>query len=82
MHLPAMSTREIIAELPRLGADDLALVKSKVEEVLKSRNASAAPGSPSGGFLLQMAGTVDGLPADLAENHDHYLYGTPRRSGT
>lgn len=77
-----MSTREIIAELPRLGADDLALVKSKVEEVLKSRSAAAAPGAAADSFLLQMAGTAEGLPADLAGNHDHYLYGTPRRSGT
>lgn len=79
-----MSTREIIAELPRLGAEDLALVKSKVEEVLKSRGAAAEPGAGAtwGGFLMQVAGTVEGLPADLAENHDHYLYGTPRRSGT
>lgn len=30
--------------------------------------------------LLKLAGTVEGLPADLAENHDHYLYGTPKKS--
>ena len=77
-----MSTREIIAELPRLGAEDLALVKSKVEEVLKSRGAAAELGAERIGFLMQVAGTVEGLPVDLAENHDHYLYGTPRRSGT
>ena len=29
--------------------------------------------------LLALAGCVEGLPADLAENHDHYLYGTPKR---
>jgi hypothetical protein len=29
--------------------------------------------------LLELAGTVEGLPADLAENHDHYLYGSPKR---
>lgn len=29
--------------------------------------------------LLEMAGTVDGLPEDMAENHDHYLYGTPKK---
>lgn len=77
-----MSTREIIAELPRLGAEDLALVKSKVEEVLKSRRADAASGPAANSFLLQVAGTAEGLPPDLAGNHDHYLYGTPRRSGT
>jgi antitoxin component of MazEF toxin-antitoxin module len=25
------------------------------------------------------AGTLDGLPDDLASQHDHYLYGTPKR---
>jgi len=29
--------------------------------------------------LLKYAGRAEGLPADAARNHDHYLYGTPRR---
>ncbi|HEV3259838.1 MAG TPA: hypothetical protein VG013_23420 [Gemmataceae bacterium] len=29
--------------------------------------------------LLQHAGTVPDLPPDLAEQHDHYLHGTPKR---
>lgn len=29
--------------------------------------------------LQELAGTVEG-PADWAENHDHYLYGTPKRT--
>lgn len=29
--------------------------------------------------LKDLAGTVEGLPADIAENHDHYLYGTKKR---
>ena len=29
--------------------------------------------------LLELAGTVEGLPPDMAENHDHYLYGTPKK---
>ena len=29
--------------------------------------------------LLDLAGTVKGLPSDSAENHDHYLYGTSKR---
>jgi hypothetical protein len=29
--------------------------------------------------LLELAGTARGLPPDLAENHDHYLHGTPKR---
>lgn len=28
--------------------------------------------------LLQLAGTVDDLPADMARNHDHYIHGAPK----
>jgi hypothetical protein len=30
---------------------------------------------PSLRSLLDLAGTVSGLPSDLAKNHDHYLHG-------
>jgi hypothetical protein len=44
----------------------------------------AVPGAvlPAGGlwdFLEQSAGTVE-MPADWSSEHDHYVYGTPRRS--
>lgn len=29
--------------------------------------------------LLDLAGTVKGLPSDMADQHDHYIHGTPRR---
>ena len=29
--------------------------------------------------LLQYAGKARGLPSDLARNHDHYLYGVPKK---
>jgi hypothetical protein len=29
--------------------------------------------------LRSVIGIVDGLPADLAEQHDHYIHGTPKR---
>ena len=29
--------------------------------------------------LMKHAGTVTGLPEDMAEQHDHYLHGTPKR---
>jgi hypothetical protein len=29
--------------------------------------------------LREVAGTVEGLPSDFGRNHDHYLYGTPKR---
>lgn len=30
--------------------------------------------------LQEFAGAAKGLPSDLAANHDHYLYGTPKRA--
>lgn len=29
--------------------------------------------------LMKFAGTVTGLPSDMAENHDHYLHGAPKK---
>jgi hypothetical protein len=35
--------------------------------------------SDLGNMLLRHAGKAKGLPADAAAQHDHYLYGTPKR---
>ncbi len=76
-----MSASDIIAELPRLRVDELAALQSELEEEIRRRCHGGAT-EPSGtDFLLQIAGTADGLPPDLAQNHDHYLYGTSRRVG-
>jgi len=32
-----------------------------------------------GKALLELAGSVEGLPPDASRNVDHYLYGHPRR---
>jgi predicted DNA-binding antitoxin AbrB/MazE fold protein len=32
-------------------------------------------------WLDEMSGTVEG-PADWSEEHDHYLYGTPKKNGS
>ncbi len=29
--------------------------------------------------LLSIAGIAEGLPSDFAEQHDHYIHGTPKR---
>ncbi len=33
---------------------------------------------PLGKRLLKFAGTIPGLPTDMAENHDHYIHGQPK----
>jgi hypothetical protein len=40
---------------------------------------AAKPRSALAERLLRHAGTVPDLPVDLADQHDHYLYGTPKR---
>lgn len=35
--------------------------------------------APSLDWLLKLAGTANDLPIDMAENHDHYLHGAPKR---
>ncbi len=71
-----MSVQEIINELPRLGPEEFRLVREKVRELeVAGRQAKSAWGKA----LLEVAGTVDDLPPDLSVNHDHYLYGAPKR---
>ena len=36
-------------------------------------------GQTLGEKLLKYAGKAKGLPPDAARNHDHYLYGTPKK---
>ena len=67
-----MSAQEIIAELPKLKPDEFRLVRAKVEDLAKAKRRTI------GAALLDMAGTAEGLPRDMARNHDHYLHGTPR----
>jgi len=35
---------------------------------------------PLGERLMRLAGVLKGLPVDFAEEHDHYIHGTPRRT--
>ena len=67
-----MSVQEIIAELPKLKPDEFRLVRQKVEDLAKTKRRTI------GEALLEVAGTAEGLPRDMARQHDHYLHGTPR----
>lgn len=68
-----MSAQEIIAELAKLKPEEFRLVKAKVDDLAKERRRTI------GDVLLQVAGTAEGLPRDMARNHDHYLHGSPIR---
>jgi hypothetical protein len=46
----------------------------------KAASGKAAKGGQTlGQRLMKFAGTVKGLPRDMARNHDHYIHGTPRK---
>ena len=71
-----MSAQEIIAELPKLTAAELQRVRLEVEELAQRRGQADKTLSEA---LLEFAGVAQALPADMAENHDHYLHGVPPR---
>lgn len=54
-----------------------------VQIEVKTVTAPAPPGRPGQSTLaerlLKHAGTVSDLPADMADQHDHYIHGTPQR---
>ncbi|NLF07764.1 MAG: hypothetical protein GX594_07260 [Pirellulaceae bacterium] len=37
------------------------------------------PDSTLGERLMKFAGKLEGLPSDLARNHDHYSHGAPKK---
>ena len=70
-----MSAQEIMTELPKLTPDELWQVKARVEELVQTQ-----PPTAVWGVLAKWAGKAEGLPSDLAENHDHYLHGAPKKN--
>ena len=54
---------------------------TRVEITLLEKPAVPGAGGNALKWMLEYAGIVDDMPADLAAEHDHYLYGTPKRGG-
>jgi len=71
-----MSAQEIMAELPRLSRPELEQVDARLHDLLQ-KDGSGTSTKNWGDALLEVAGTARGLPADFAQNHDHYLHGAP-----
>jgi len=72
-----MSAQDIIAELPKLSQPELESVDLRIQELLVAKS-NGSKGS-WGAALLQVAGSVPGLPTDFAQNHDYYLHGAPKQ---
>jgi hypothetical protein len=44
-----------------------------------AESAAASAGPTWAEVLKDVIGKAEGLPPDLAENHDHYIHGVPKR---
>ena len=71
--------------LPFAEGEAVRVVVTSDKDAKSMEEASAPAGTPAEGevdalaILESLAGTVD-APSDWAAEHDHYLYGTPKRS--
>lgn len=66
-----MTSREIIAELPKLTRPELEEVDAHLRVLMGNRQ---PPTRSWGTALMELAGTAQGLLDDFAHNHDHYLH--------
>jgi hypothetical protein len=60
-----------------LSPDELAEIDLKLHELLQKKSSTSE--KSWGEALLEVAGTIEGLPTEYAQNHNHYLHGLPRR---
>jgi hypothetical protein len=51
-----------------------------VEVEVRPLSGTEQPHPTWGEVFSDLAGSVEGLPTDMAENHDHYIHGTPKRT--
>ena len=59
--------------------DDAPLFPEGTEVQVQVLPTTSDPVAGIGLRLMKYAGKAEGLPADLARNHDHYLHGTPKQ---
>ena len=82
-----MSAHEIIAEINKLTSAEREEIMTSLGNIRKTATSSLAELAKAEGHkeedvwdvLERFAGTFDGLPEDMAVNHDHHLYGTPKQ---
>ncbi len=77
------TAQTIIQKIPMLSESDRQKVLDAVENLLKENGTAARPISE---IFESLSGQIPieewrELPDDGAENHDHYLYGSPKKSG-
>lgn len=72
-----LKTEKLKKEIDVLPLDMLDEVAKFIRN-LKSRKKSARKKSPLLSDLADMASEID-IPADFSRQHDHYLYGVPKK---
>ena len=56
------------------------LPEGQVVKVIVEASSQDTENETVGQRLMKFAGTIEGLPADFALNHDHYLFGAEKRN--
>ncbi len=95
IHLPKEVEADILAAVQsgRFASVDAAMTEAAGLLLDKLQQTSVTPAAPSAASanpkpvwqrILERSAAIpqeewDKLPTDLAEQHDHYLYGTPKR---
>lgn len=67
------------AELPEGTRVRVEPVPNEEPKAEKPEVQEKKPLSPLAKRLLALAGSAQGLPPDMAEQHDHYIHGTKKR---
>ena len=67
----------VVFDTPAPLPDGTAVEVRPVEPVNQPESAEAGPTLYE--RLADVIGIAEGLPKDMAENHDHYIHGTPKR---
>lgn len=74
-----MSAYQIMTELENLSLSELKFVEERAAALAKKRMEGEPPAENWKDAIAPLIGTAVELPADMALNHDHYIYGTPKR---
>jgi hypothetical protein len=59
--------------------DDPAALPEGAEVSVELTQSQKKAATTLGQRLMELSGKAKGLPSDAALNHDHYLYGTPKK---
>ena len=66
--LQKLNQGQVMADKPAVSQEPSAEARKPIWEIIEEENRSIPPE------------VWDALPTDLAEQHDHYIYGTPKRT--